>query len=59
MKKAGPKLFEPSEEDIARMQRYRSLPTEKKLEWLEQVREFMIEVWKRNPELLKVRKKFG
>lgn len=42
----------PTKEDLARMMLYRALPTEKKLEWLNQMREYLVEIWTNNPETL-------
>lgn len=43
--------FSPSTEDIERMHWYKDIPADKKLEWLDGWREFMFEVWRKNPEL--------
>jgi hypothetical protein len=48
--------FTPSQEDLDRIKWYQQVSTEKKLEWLENMRCFMVEVWNNNPDVQKSRK---
>ncbi|MBI2343459.1 MAG: hypothetical protein HYV02_03860 [Deltaproteobacteria bacterium] len=40
----------PTAQDLERMRLYASLPAEAKLFRLDQLRRFMFEIWKKNPE---------
>jgi hypothetical protein len=51
--------FKPSAEDMERTWQYKKLPAQKKLEWLDNWREFMFEVWRNNPELRKTYEEFN
>lgn len=51
----SPYLFTPTPEDIANIRRYQAISTEKKLAWLENIRTWHIELWKRNPALWRAR----
>jgi hypothetical protein len=40
---------------MERMELYHALTTEKKIEWLNQMREYLVEILKKNPETLRNR----
>jgi hypothetical protein len=51
MKRPTIKEYIPDKEELAAMRRYQKIPTEKKLQMLDNYREFMFEIWRCNPEL--------